>query len=170
MWNKIFQSKKQKNGFTLIELMVVVAIIGLLVALSLVALKHYRDEGIDAAIKIELLSVRNVAELYYSEHPNGFEKVCYDEDDVDLNPEDGTPGFDDGTLNDDTFGSIENSIIRKGGVITCNDDFSFYAVISSLKAADCWCIDSTGDSKEVNNLGSGETCKSWLGNSTDCTP
>jgi len=141
-----------KKAFTLIELMVVVAIIGLLVALSLVALKHYRDKGVDAAVKTELLSVRSAAELYYS---NNFEKVCYDGDIVDLNPEDGTSGFNDGTLNDDKFGAIEESIKKKtGSYPICKDDSSSYAVISSLKAAGCWCVDSTGESKEL----SGDDC------------
>ena len=153
---------KKRKAFTLIELMVVVAIIGLLVAMSLVALRSYRQKGEDAAIKTELLYVRNVAEVSYSDHPDRFEMVCEDGDLVD-NAGDKSLRNDNQNLN-----NIENSIIKKGGIITCNDSSSEYAVVSSLKAADCWCIDSAGNSQEVI-LDAG-TCADWLGEGTVCAP
>lgn len=139
--------KTMKNAFTLIELLVVVAIIGLLVAFSLVALNSYKRKGEDAAIKIDLIQIRSTASLLYDDHPNGFEEVCDDTDN---------------TLREDgKLGEIEDNIERKGGVVFCRDEFLSYAVISSLKAADCWCIDSTGISKDII-LGIGETCSSKL--------
>ncbi len=62
--NKImFQNKK---GFTLIELMVVIAIIAILATVVLVALQGARDAAQDSKRKSSTTQVRSVAEVHYA--------------------------------------------------------------------------------------------------------
>ncbi len=53
-----------KNGFTLLELLVVVGIIGVLSALVLSALGNTRDRGSNAKIKQQMGSMKHQAELW----------------------------------------------------------------------------------------------------------
>lgn len=57
--------KKQK-GFTLIEMLIVVAIIGILSALILVGLSQFRSRGRDARRIADLKQVQNALEIYYT--------------------------------------------------------------------------------------------------------
>ncbi len=62
--NKImFQNKK---GFTLIELMVVIAIIAILATVVLVALQGARDAAEDSKRKSAVTQIRSIAEIYYA--------------------------------------------------------------------------------------------------------
>lgn len=60
-----------KKGFTLIELMVIVAIVGLMSILILAFLGTARSKGNDAAIKVNLNTIKNQAELYYATKGGG---------------------------------------------------------------------------------------------------
>ncbi|HOX21395.1 MAG TPA: type II secretion system protein [Candidatus Paceibacterota bacterium] len=57
--------KKQK-GFTLIEMLIVVAIIGILSSLILVGLSQFRSRGRDARRVSDLKQVQNALEIYYT--------------------------------------------------------------------------------------------------------
>ena len=57
------KNKKQKNGFTLIELMVVVAIVGVLTAVGLPELTKAQDKAKDAAAKSTLTSAAKECSL-----------------------------------------------------------------------------------------------------------
>lgn len=53
-----------KKGFTLIELMVVITIIGVLTALSMFAFQHARKSSRDTQRKTDLETIRSALELY----------------------------------------------------------------------------------------------------------
>ena len=55
----------RSSGFTLLELLVVVAIIGLLTAIVTIALSSARSKGIDASIKSQMKSLQNQIEITY---------------------------------------------------------------------------------------------------------
>ena len=56
---------KNKKGFTLIELMVVVAIMGLLAALAVISLNNARQRARDARRISDIKQVQTALELYY---------------------------------------------------------------------------------------------------------
>jgi len=64
-----------KKGFTLLELMIVVVIIGILTAVVLVSLNSARSKGQDASIKAQMNSLRTQADLYYSNHGNSYSSL-----------------------------------------------------------------------------------------------
>ncbi len=59
-----------KKGFTLIELMVVIAIIAILATVVLVSLGSARDAAEDANRSSAINQVRSLAEVYMAQHPN----------------------------------------------------------------------------------------------------
>ncbi len=64
---------KPKTGFTLIEILIVVSIIGLLASVVLVGLGGFRSRGRDARRVTDLKSLQNGVELYYArnnQYPN----------------------------------------------------------------------------------------------------
>ncbi len=58
--------KNKKRGFTLVELMVVIAIITFLASIVVSALNASRSKARDAERKQDMIQVRNALELYYS--------------------------------------------------------------------------------------------------------
>jgi prepilin-type N-terminal cleavage/methylation domain-containing protein len=61
---------KKQGGFTLIELMVVIAIIGLLASVILASLSTARKKSKDSVIRQEVIQMRNLLELEYSTSGN----------------------------------------------------------------------------------------------------
>jgi prepilin-type N-terminal cleavage/methylation domain-containing protein len=56
---------RQQAGFTLMELLVVVAIIGILTAIAIPQVASYRRRGIDSQIKADIRNVMTAQEAYF---------------------------------------------------------------------------------------------------------
>jgi prepilin-type N-terminal cleavage/methylation domain-containing protein len=134
-----------KRGFTLIELMIVIAIIGVMSSIIIVSLNNARLKAVDANIKEELSSIRRVAAIYYDNQiPNNYgnnTNNCY------------TPNrmFTDDTVIASIISQIDSN---SGADVKCRADTNYFAVSASLvgptsDTKDNWCVDSAGNSKFI---------------------
>jgi len=86
MFNSLKKHRNQK-GFTLIELMIVVAIIGILAAIAIPQFAAYRERGYIATMKADANTIRTGEEAYYVDNN------AYTVTEADLP---GVPGLSDG--------------------------------------------------------------------------
>lgn len=58
---------KDQKGFTLIELMIVIAIIGILAAIAIPQFAAYRKRGYNASVQADLKNLATVQEAYFTD-------------------------------------------------------------------------------------------------------
>lgn len=125
--------KIDERAFTLIELLIVIAIIGILVAAVIPRLQTARDEGIETKIITELTVVGKRASVEESSALT-YDIVC------------GTNGFTQAASIADQIASIQ---AFTGETVTCNSRTEDYAVSVPINATAHWCVDSAGVRKEI---------------------
>ncbi|NLA42441.1 MAG: prepilin-type N-terminal cleavage/methylation domain-containing protein [Smithella sp.] len=67
---KYFRAKRGQKGFTLIELMIVVAIIGILAVIAIPRFANYRKKSYDAVAKAELKNWYTACQAYLADNPS----------------------------------------------------------------------------------------------------
>lgn len=126
-----------KYGFTIIELVVVIAIITVLAAIVLISVDTYIKKSMDAAIKADLDVLAKIGPNYFVDNQN-YLNFC---------------------LNPDVI-AIKNAIWKMSGVLEdgegwkCNVSTGVnlnnaWCACSILKNNKYWCVDSTGYKKET---------------------
>ncbi len=121
----------KSKGFTIIELLVVVAIIAVLASIVLVNVTSYIARGKDAAIKGNLSTILTNAAIYY----DGQTPSTYVGFVTGTNCNTGNAGFT----------GPETAAVSAGGTVTCPaSTASAFCVRSTLNVSGSYCVDSTG--------------------------
>lgn len=94
--------KKGQKGFTLIELMIVIAIIGILAAIAIPQFSAYRARGYMAATRSDVKNAYTAATAYFADRPSATAIVIGDVEDGGYNATEGVV-LTVGTGSADTF-------------------------------------------------------------------
>lgn len=132
--------KTNNKGFTIIELLAIIAILGLLAGIVVVNVNSSRTKGKDSAVKTQLEQVRNAAELAF-DTKGDYSGVCAEAGGAAANSTLTTTG---------DFGRIATAITAIGaGAAACNESGSStaYVVWAPLKSGSNFCVDSLGNAK-----------------------
>ncbi len=137
-----------KSGFTLLELLVVVAIIGVLAAISMAYLNESRNKGGDAAVKSNLVNARSQAEVYFHNQNRSYSGVCNNSATGIFRHVQGAARAYGITPK----GSYTNSAASTWNTEECHDAIDYYVVWvpvpSSTSASPAgWCVDSRNATK-----------------------
>ena len=123
------------RGFTLIEILIVLTIIGILATVVLNSLNDARDKGSDAKIQAEMSSLAKQAAFVRSDHGD-YDPVC----------------GSNGEAQDADVAELVNSIEDMAGAnIACNSNGNVFAVSAPLIEGTHWCIDHTGVTREIGS-------------------
>lgn len=137
---------KFKKGFSLLELLISITIMGLLATIVLNSVSTSRSKAYDSKIRQQLNSFRTAADIYFSnQEPNSYNTtgspitVCSQGIFNDLSPTNGQPGK-----------YIDVANLPTGTQVVCGAIDNDYAVKATLYSGNSyWCIDSKGSNREI---------------------
>lgn len=136
-----------KRGFTLIELMVVIGVVGLLASITLVAMGPARGGGRDASVKANLATIQVQGSLYYNIG------TTFGVTTQSCTPAAGSVFNDTTTTVDDTTKAAITEATKqaKDNAITCKATATMFAVAAKLNNNKYWCIDSRNAAREITD-------------------
>lgn len=119
---------RNQKGFTLIELMIVVAIIGILAAIAIPQFAAYRERGYIASMKADCNSIRTGEEAYFVDN-NEYLAVTIAAEATSALP--GVPVLSDGNSAEVTLLDIDGTATEVAA-----DSAHFIVTVSSTKSTD----------------------------------
>ena len=135
-------------GFTLIEVLVVIAIIGILAGVIVASLGDARQGGQDSAIKQGMSSVRNDSAIFYNDNNFSYDDFCIYAATV--------PKLDSLKISSSAANAVSSNIgaASNGTTVTCHANAEGFALAVPLNNPSdpdkpLWCVDSAGFSGEV---------------------
>jgi prepilin-type N-terminal cleavage/methylation domain-containing protein len=139
------------DGFTIIELLVVVAIIGILASTILASLGSSRIKGNAASVKEHLMSARNAGELFYANNNSSYGTTDTGTAGADCIGAVGTIGTLFNDASSSNIKAIINSVSSVAGVGAANMDCGAtafqWSVAVVLPGGGVWCVDYNGSSR-----------------------
>jgi prepilin-type N-terminal cleavage/methylation domain-containing protein len=127
-----------QRGFTLLELLIVVAIIGIMTAISIDYLSGSRERGAETGTRQNLVNARSQAEVYFANN-NTYEGLCNNVSQGifrQVRAAARAQGIiTSGSYTDTTEGTATQEV--------CHDTAASYAAWVPLSGGDSLCIDST---------------------------
>ncbi|MBI3459309.1 prepilin-type N-terminal cleavage/methylation domain-containing protein [Candidatus Azambacteria bacterium] len=133
----------QQRGFTLVEVLVVISIIAVMATFAVVRLGPVRLKAKDSTIKVDLGTLRSVAEINFDDK-NDYAWICtaLSSTSTTLTPPD-LDVFDLGV-------KIKKEIISSSSALTCKGNASTYFVAAPLLSnTKFFCIDASGFAGEI---------------------
>jgi prepilin-type N-terminal cleavage/methylation domain-containing protein len=124
--------KPSQHGFTLVELLITIAIIGILAMVVLTSLNDARIQGINAKIETEMDAIAKRAEVEHIQSLT-YDSVC---------------GSNDISQSPDILRSITSINTFASSTLICNSQTTSYAISVPINTTH-WCIDSLGTKKEI---------------------
>jgi prepilin-type N-terminal cleavage/methylation domain-containing protein len=135
-----FLFNKKNKGFSLIELLIVIAVIGILSSIVIISLTGAKNKSRDAKVISQLSRLREAGYIYYLSHDNSYVA------------EDGTTNICTEIINASEDPSGVGRLVRdfKDTIVCRGPIFArTFAVSALLPSGAYWCVDSTGTSKRV---------------------
>jgi len=144
---------KLNKGFSLIELMMVVAIVAFLASVTMGYLGNARKKGDDTAVKSNLATLRAVSELFFLENSNSYLPAGGSNFSLNTCPVYDASGTNMFTVNKPIADSIAEAN-KRGVSSACINSSVRWVVAVGLKQepGTSWCVDAEGAAKVINSL------------------